>query len=199
MQNLKSLLLSGCERKQKHQMAAEKTRDKESGWEVCSDTKPSSAELCQGSCSCLEPTLQSGDGKWALLSWIPAGGAPRAHRQCLKGCTTQVQQILYTVLSHLPALHIPQNPVRSPLLAPLCQSGLRTRRGQSPAQSKWGVVSPESVLRWERCWSSSEWLDVIFLELGACTGHGTGVGAGLKRVHSIWLPHHGMGQQIPYF
>lgn len=53
MQNLKSLLLSGCERKQKHQMAAEKTRDKESGWEVCNDTKPSSAELCQGSCSCL--------------------------------------------------------------------------------------------------------------------------------------------------
>lgn len=63
MQNLKSLLLSGCEGKQKHQMAAEKTRDNESGWEVWSDTKDhmGSAGLCQGSCPCLRaPVLSRG-------------------------------------------------------------------------------------------------------------------------------------------
>lgn len=185
IQNLKYLLLSGCEGKQKHQMAAEKTTDNESGWEVWNDR----AGLCQGSCSCLRATVQSWGWEMESLSWGWEMGSPeldpcrrwsqstqplphRLHHPCPADCWH------CTVLPHLPGA--------------LCWHLFVTQgsqlAGTTPSPACVGCGVPRAVLRWERGWSSSEGMDLGFLELGAHTSHGTGVGAGLKSTRHLAAP-----------
>lgn len=96
-----------------------------------------------------------------------------------------------TVLSHLPGLYIPQNPVRSPLQAPLCHSGLRTGQGTKPRPALVGCGEPRIGAPMGKGLEQLMWVNLIFLELGAHTRHGTGVRAGLKECTAFGCPFTG--------
>lgn len=152
-------------------MAAEKTRDNESGWKCGAIPRPACwlfSGLCRavpGQLLCLrahsaEVGMANGiswAGRWSPSTQPAPHGlhhpGPTDPRHC-------------TELPHLPGVHIPQNPVRSPLLAPPCHSQLRTGRGQTPAHPVWGVVCPESVLWWERGSEGWSWEHTAGMALG---------------------------------
>lgn len=191
MQNLKSLPLSGCEGKQKHQMAAEKTRDNDSGWEAWSHIQHhvGSAGLCQGSCSCLRAHSAEEGMEMGSPELDPAGSGPRAHR----GSTTQGQQIL--------ALH---SAVPSPWLARPTEASQEPFAGTSLilGAQKWQGTKPRPAQSGCSVGKGLEQLGRVGSDLpgaGSTRWPWHRGGSRAERVHSIWLPLHGMGQQIPYF
>lgn len=190
MQNLKSLLLSGCEGKQKHQMAAEKTRDNESGWEVWSNTKDhvGSAGLCQGSCSCLRAhrsELGMGNGNssaGSLQDMVPEhpASAPRAAPPSS---------------NRFPGLHIPRTQSGAPCWHLFVTRGSELA-GHKPQLTPCGAWSAQS---W--C-SGGKGLEQLGRAGSECPGAGSTHrawhwgGSRAERVQSIW---DGMGLQIPDF